>query len=147
MDFLDRIAAWTGAIVSLLTLVWRASTWRRSRHKIRVLVSNQFFAAPNGQAAHFVTTRVTNTGKDAIAVSGFGVKVGRSGSAANFRLQPGSASIPTWLGQNETAHFHLLAEELRVLARQERISLKSFRTCVYLSDGSTKSANRSVPLS
>ena len=146
MAELDRFAAWAGAAVSVLSLSWQVLTWRRSRHKIQVLVTNQFRKSQDGLVDHFVVTKAINTGKDPIAVIGFGIKAGKSGSLMNFSLQHPSASFPSWLGQNESAEFSVLAEELRAVVELEDLRYRDLRTWVALSDGTSRNANKPVPL-
>lgn len=146
MDVFDRIAAWTGAVVSLLGLAWRLTTWRRSRHKIIVSVANILYPKSGFPPVHLVRIKAVNTGPDKVTITNWGIQAKGSGQIGPFSRFPLSNSLPTSLGINEYVEFYVDSEALRVVNAEFKIPFKRMIPWVALSNDKTVRSRRAVPL-
>lgn len=146
MDVLDRIAAWTGAVVSLIGLAWRLITWRRSRHKIKVSVTNILYPKPGFAPLHFVKIKAVNTGPDQVTITNWGIKAKGSGEIGPFSRFPLTNSVPTSLGINEYVEFYVDSEALRGVNNEFKIPFKHMIPWVALSNDKKVHSKRAVPL-
>jgi hypothetical protein len=146
LDLVDRIAAWTGAIVSVLGLAWRLITWRASRHKIHVNVTNIIIPNPGSDATQLVKIKAVNSGPDRAILVNWGVLAKGFGEIALMRRYPHTSKVPASLGQNEYVEFYIYAQDLRQLNEDESIPFKRMVPWVELSNGQRTYCRRHVPL-
>lgn len=146
MDVFDRIAAWTGAVVSLLGLAWRLITWRRSRHKIIVTVTNILFPKPGFSPVHLVKIKAVNTGPDKVTITNWGIKAKNSGEIGPFSKFPLTNLVPAALGLNEYVEFYVDAEALRGVNIEYKIPFRHMIPWVTLSNDKRVCSRRAVRL-
>ena len=146
MDLLDRIAAWTGAVVSVLGLAWRLITWRVSRHKIHVTVTNIIIPNPGSEPTQLVRIKAVNSGPDRTMVVNWGVLAKGFGEIGLMRQFPHTSKVPASLGQNEYVEFYIHAQDLRQLNANESIPFKRMIPWVELSNDQRIYCRRHVPI-
>lgn len=146
MDVAERVAAWTGAFVSLATLTWTIVSWRMSRHKIKVFVTNILDARPGLEPLHLIQIKAVNVGLDKVAITNWGVLARGLGEIAIFNRHPSSNVVPATLNQNEYVEFYFYADALRDLNSDSGVSFKKMFPWVELSNNKRVFSKTSIPL-
>ncbi len=143
---IDRVAAWTGAIVSFLSLTWNMATWKSSRHKVKIKLTNVLYKDGSGKNVHLLCITCTNSGKDPISVTNWGIRLLPDKQLGNFRPHPWSSKVPSEISNVTNARFFVHADELWEICQDQRMSTAKLRPWIELSNGSTVSSKKRVPL-
>lgn len=140
------IAAWVGAGTGTMALIWQAATWRRSKHDVKVNVSNAFPVYGSSLGDHWVKVEAVNTGSDAVTITGWGVGMGQGGSAVSVDQLPESTRLPHRLEGGGNAPFYMPAVDLRRQHHERHVAYRHMRAWVRLGTGKTVKSRRGLPL-
>ncbi len=145
---LTDVLAWIGALTGVAALVWQIATWRRSAHRVKVVVGNSFFTYPDGSVGdHLISVTAINRGAAPVTVTGWGIRMGDTKENANQLVAiPHATALPHRLENGADANFFMVAEAMRQAHRDRHLSYSKMRPWVRLATGQQIFANRGLPL-
>lgn len=135
-------------VLSLLSLAWQTWTWSRSGPVLRVESAAIITDAGNlvGEAELFIQVRVSNRGRSAATITGWGIEAPGGGSLFQLRPLGFSTKLPARVESHSDASFYMPVDGIREQAARQRIPSDKLRAWAQPASGKKVYARKPVPV-
>lgn len=136
LDLATLGIAVVGAALGMLSFAWQVATWRMSGPRVRVKTTHAYLPYPGVGLLHGIGIEAQNSGREAVEVRGWGLRLPDGRTAVVPAPRPGNPPTPYTLAGGHSAQWFTLLVDMA--PEQANIPLSGF---VNLGNGTTVVGN------